>query len=83
MSAAGAFGDGLQCLGGSVVRLKTRAATGGSVSFGSGVAGDPLVSAAGGVTAGTFEYQCFYRDANSFCTPSTFNSTNGLSIVWN
>jgi len=27
-------------------------------------------------------YQCWYRDANVFCTGSTFNMSNGLEIVW-
>ncbi len=82
-TASGTFGDGLQCLGGSIVRLRTRIATNGSVSFGASVGGDPLVSVIGGVSAGTYNYQAFYRDAASFCTSSTFNSTNGLSVVWN
>jgi len=27
-------------------------------------------------------YQVWYRDAASFCTPSTFNLTNGVRITW-
>ncbi len=27
-------------------------------------------------------YQCWYRDAATFCTTSTFNLSNGLSLTW-
>jgi hypothetical protein len=37
----------------------------------------------GAVTSpGTRSYQVWYRNAAAFCTPSTFNLTNGTSIVW-
>jgi hypothetical protein len=31
---------------------------------------------------GTRTYQVWYRNAVAFCTPSVFNLTNGLEIVW-
>jgi hypothetical protein len=31
---------------------------------------------------GVRTYQVWYRNAASFCTSSTFNLTNGLSIQW-
>jgi hypothetical protein len=41
------------------------------------------VSVRGGVTVpGVRTYQTWYRNASPFCTPSTFNLTNGLSILW-
>jgi hypothetical protein len=41
------------------------------------------VSVKGLVTApGVRDYQCWYRNAAAFCTPSTFNLTNGLEITW-
>ncbi len=80
---SGTFGDGRQCLAAPMVRLGTRTIVGGSASFGFGIPGDPLVSVQGGVTPGTFHYQVFYRNAATFCTSDTFNTTNGLSIVWN
>lgn len=78
------LGDGLSCAGGTLIRLGTRAASGGAVSFGFGIAGDPLVSVRGLVPAagGTRYYQGWYRNSASFCTPSTFNLTNGAEIVW-
>jgi hypothetical protein len=79
----GVFGDGRQCLAAPFVRLGTRTIASGSASFGFGIAGDPLVSVQGAVTPGTFHYQVFYRNPAMFCTSDTFNTTNGLSIVWN
>jgi hypothetical protein len=78
------FGDGLRCASGSVVRLATRTndATGSS-GYG-GPLGDTPVSVRGQVPAGgaTRDYQAWYRNAAPFCTPSTFNLTSGLEIVW-
>jgi hypothetical protein len=37
----------------------------------------------GADTAGSVRtYQCWYRNAASFCTPSTFNLTNGWQATW-
>ena len=37
----------------------------------------------GGVTAGNVRrYQVWYRNSAAFCTPATFNLTNGLSVTW-
>jgi hypothetical protein len=78
------FGDGLLCVNGSVVRLGQKPVTGGAVDFGAGVGSDPLVSVKGQVpaTGATRRYQTWYRNAGPYCTPSTFNLTNGLEIVW-
>jgi hypothetical protein len=27
-------------------------------------------------------YQVWYRNASAFCTPATFNLTNGLRVTW-
>ncbi|MFO1011229.1 MAG: hypothetical protein U1F29_14285 [Planctomycetota bacterium] len=75
------FGDGLLCLGGTLVRLRTVAAAGGSASIGAGSTAS--ISTLGVVTQpGVRHYQALYRNAASFCTPSTFNTTNGLEITW-
>ncbi len=79
------FGDGLRCAGGAVLRLGTRFASGGAVSFGHGVPGDAPISVNGAIPAGTVSlrtYQLWYRNAASFCTPSGFNLTNGVRVVW-
>jgi hypothetical protein len=75
-----AFGDGLRCAGGTTVRLtQTANVNGASTSPGAGL---PL-SVAGGVLAGDVRnYQVWYRNAGTFCTASTFNLTNGLSVTW-
>ncbi len=76
------FGDGLRCASGTIVRLKTKTVTNGAAAYPQ--AGDPSVSVRGQLPAGggTRHYQTWYRNAAVFCTPSTFNLTNGLTISW-
>jgi len=75
------FGDGLRCVGTTVVRLGTKLNAGGTSR-------DPdsdnqPVSVRGGIQAATTRpYQIWYRNAASFCSPATFNLSNGLTIVW-
>ncbi len=77
-----AFGDGLICVSGSILRL--------GVKFSDALgfarypeAGDPAVSVQGSVGAGsTRYYQAWYRDAGSFCTSATNNLTNGIAVSW-
>jgi hypothetical protein len=79
--AGAVFGDGLRCVGGTIVRLGLKTNSGGASQY--PVGADPHVSVKGGVSAGnTREYQVWYRNAASFCTPSTFNLTNGFEIAW-
>lgn len=76
-----AFGDGLRCAGGAIVRLGLVQNALGASQFPR--ATDPRVSVVGGVRAGDLRhYQVWYRDAASFCTSATWNLTNGLSIGW-
>ena len=80
-----ATGDGLRCVNGTVVRLGSRAATArGLASFGEGVPGDPRVSVRGMIppAGATRHYQVLYRDGASFCTASTLNYSNAMTIVW-
>jgi len=76
------FGDGLRCVGGSILRLWTRANVGGASSV--PAVGEPSVSVRGFVTgAGTRTYQVWYRNAAAgFCTLETYNLTNGVEIQW-
>jgi hypothetical protein len=78
------FGDGLRCVGGQQFRLAIKTATFGTAAFGHGVAGDASVSSAGHIPHAwsTRHYQVWYRDAQSFCTSSTFNLSNGLTLRW-
>jgi Tol biopolymer transport system component len=78
------FGDGIRCAT-TIRRLGVRSVdSSGSRSFGFGIAGDPSISVQGLVppTGGTRQYQAWYRNAASFCTPSAFNLSNGLRAVW-
>lgn len=81
-SGAGtAFGDGLRCVGGTVIRLaiKTNALNQSVFPQGS----DPLLSVRGGVAAGdTRHYQVWYRDSAAFCASATYNLSNGVTITW-
>lgn len=75
------FGDGLRCVTGSVRRLGTRDNVEGWSAYPG--AGQASVSVAGQVaTPGSRHYQAWYRNAAMFCTPDTFNLTNGLTVVW-
>jgi len=79
------FGDGLRCAGGAVLRLGARFASGGYVSMGYVVPGDPLISVGGQVPSGTVTvrvYQFWYRNIASFCSPSGFNLSNAVRVVW-
>jgi hypothetical protein len=78
-----ALGDGLRCIGGTLVTLGVKRNGGGASAIGA-PNGDVAISVAGNVTpaGGTLSYQCWYRDPTSFCTPGTFNTSNGLEVVW-
>lgn len=76
------FGDGLLCAGGAILRLGVKFNVAGYSALpsggGPGVASIGLVQSGGGVRT----YQAWYRDANVYCSVSTFNLTNGVSITW-
>jgi len=79
-----AFGDGVRCVGGSVVRLGQRVAPLGHATWGFGAPGSPLLSVQSNVPSGgdLRLYQAWYRNAAPFCTTATYNLTNGLEISW-
>jgi hypothetical protein len=79
------FGDGLRCIGGTVVRLGVKPnGVSGASHYPDFAAGETPVSVRGLVPAvgGLRFYQVWYRNAAAFCTASTFNLTNSLSISW-
>jgi hypothetical protein len=80
--ASFAFGDGLRCVVGNIIRLETTTNSAGMSQYPAG--GAPSVSVRGAVppAGGTRNYQTWYRNAASFCTPFAHNSTNGVEIVW-
>ncbi len=82
LSPALPFGDGLRCVGGSVIRLTTKFSVNGATLYPSTLEED--ISSRGQVPAagGTRHYQVWYRNAATFCTASTFNLSNGLTVEW-
>jgi len=76
------FGDGLRCVGGTVIRLAIKTNVAGASQFPAG--GDPSISTAGLVnTPGSQRnYQIWYRDSASFCSASTFNLTGAIAVTW-
>lgn len=79
--AGAVFGDGLRCVAGSVIRLKTVSNMSGMSQYPQ--PGDPSVSVRGMVTTpGVRYYQIWYRNAAAFCSVSTFNLSNGLQATW-
>lgn len=79
--AAAPFGDGVLCVGGTIVRLGVVRANAGEARFPG--AGDPPLSLRGAVSApGTRYYQVLYRDPAIWCTDATTNLTNALAVEW-
>jgi len=75
------FGDGLRCAAGTVRRLGVRTNVSNASSLPS--SGSPPLSIVGGIAgAATIHYQVWYRNSAAFCSASTFNLTNGLTVVW-
>lgn len=76
--AGTAFGDGLRCAGGGVVRLQVR------VADISGVSSTTVnVGSVGGVAPGDVKrYQLWYRNPNFSLCGSGYNFTNGLELTW-
>jgi len=78
------YGDGILCIGGTLIRLGIRTSTDGAVEFGFGIAGDAPLSVLGNLppAGGTRNYQVVYRNAETFCTSGTFNLTNAVAVSW-
>lgn len=75
------FGDGLRCASGSIVRLGTKTNSSGASRY--PATGDASISSKGLVgSAGTRNYQVWYRNAAAYCQPETFNLTNGVRVDW-
>jgi hypothetical protein len=76
------FGDGVLCVGGTLVRL-------GAVSAQAGVAvwppagTTPLAQVGGVLAPGVRLYQAWYRDGvPGYCTVESFNTTDSLRVIW-
>lgn len=80
------FGDGLMCMGGSVMKLGAVDPVGGHAVFPS-YAPAPCfasISALGRIPpqGGERYYQALYRDPKDFGTAATFNLTNAWAVEW-
>jgi hypothetical protein len=79
--AGAAFGDGLRCLTGPIIRMSTKINVGGASTYPTGI--DVALSVRGAVfTPGKRTYQARFRNPAAFCTPDTFNYTNAIEILW-
>jgi hypothetical protein len=76
------FGDGILCAGGAILRLGVVFPIAGTASYPGGPTPNPLHIAGAVGSPGLRYYQCWYRDAASFCTPQTFNLTQAVSTTW-
>lgn len=81
------FGDGVRCVAGSLKRLYSKNASGGTVTAPSGA--DPSITSRSSslgdtILSGTSRYYAiYYRDPNlGFCTGGGFNVTQGMRIDW-
>jgi len=81
-AAPTAFGDGALCVNGSVIRLGTKACPAGTATY--PAAGDAAIHVRGQVPSANTRrhYQTWYRNAAAFCTASTFNLTNAVTVDW-
>jgi hypothetical protein len=79
--AGAVFGDGKRCAGGSIVRLGLKTNVAGTSQF--PAHGDPPIHVAGSIgSSGVRTYQAWYRNPAAFCTPDTFNFSNGVEVSW-
>jgi Tol biopolymer transport system component len=85
------YGQGVRCVGGSLKRLFTKTASGGSITAPNFGAGDPMIHARSTQlgdplsAATTRWYLVYYRDPNVLggCpAASTFNSTQTIEVSW-
>ncbi|MDZ4774451.1 MAG: hypothetical protein SGI72_15090 [Planctomycetota bacterium] len=77
------FGDGMLCASVGIVRMGVVFPTSGAATYPGGLTPAPISIAGAPIAAPvTKHYQCWYRDALAFCTASTFNTSNGVSLPW-
>lgn len=76
------FGDGILCVSGGLTRLFTHTGTQPVEEFPR--ASEVGLAVRGGIppAGGTRHYQVVYRDAGSFCTVSTWNTSNAYRVDW-
>jgi len=84
--ASTVFGDGLRCAGGTLKRLYSKHAVGGTSS--APQLGDPSISARSAALGDTIPlgatrvYQVYYRDANLVFCAGGFNVSTAIAVAW-
>lgn len=82
-STGAAFGDGVRCVTGTQIRIRTKNTNGsGSASWPTGPEADVSVTGMVPAAGGWRYYQVSYRNSVNFCTPATFNISSGLQVLW-
>ncbi|MDZ4771546.1 MAG: hypothetical protein SGI72_00275 [Planctomycetota bacterium] len=77
------FGDGMLCAAAGILRLGVVFPVAGAATYPGGLTPNPITVGGGPINAADVKhYQCWYRDAIAFCTVSTFNTSNGVSVTW-
>ena len=80
------FGDGLRCVGGSIIRLGIVTGVANASTYPSpnppAVNAIPISLKGLNVAGNVRNYQLWYRDSGVFCTASVFNLTNALNTTW-
>lgn len=76
------FGDGIRCVSGTQIRIRTKFATGTSATWPSGAEADVSVTGLVPFGGGRRYYQVSYRNSAVYCTAATFNVSNGLDVLW-
>ena len=76
------LGDGVLCVGGSIIRLGVVFPFGGVATYPGGSTPNAIHIAGATSNGDVRYYQAWYRDAAVFCTAGNFNLTQGVSIAW-
>jgi hypothetical protein len=77
------FGDGMLCMGFGILRIGIVFPFAGTASYPGDLTSLPVHVAGGPINAGdTKHYQFWYRDSVPYCTPGTYNMTQGLTLTW-
>ena len=75
------FGDGLNCIGGTITRIATKFAS--NQGFHYPDVGEPPLASFGATPGSLTAYQVLYRNvASSYCTPATFNVSDSTATFW-
>jgi len=77
-----ALGDGLRCVGGSIVRLGARTASLAGILAWPSPSDAPISTSGAPAPGDTRYYQAWYRNPAAFCAPEGFNFSNAVRVLW-